>query len=98
LTVTEPQGIQTVVLCGRKGIRLREYTEPIPKVLVEVGARPILWHIMKGYAEHGFCVVGVVAVALCSGAGSVVSGSMGATAAAIAFALTIPRRRSVCSA
>lgn len=52
--MTEPQGIQTVVLCGGKGTRLREHTETIPKVLVEVGARPILWHIMKGYAEHGF--------------------------------------------
>ena len=51
--MTEPHGIQTVVLCGGKGTRLREYTEAIPKVLVEVGARPILWHIIKGYAEHG---------------------------------------------
>ena len=52
--MTEPSEIQTVVLCGGKGTRLREYTEAIPKVLVEVGARPILWHIMKSYAAHGF--------------------------------------------
>lgn len=96
--MTEPQGIQTVVLCGGKGTRLREYTEAMPKVLVEVGARPILWHIMKGYARYGFCVAGAVAVALCSGAGSVVSGSIGATAAAIVFAPTSVRRRSACSA
>ena len=37
--MTEPQGIQTVVLCGGKGTRLREYTEAMPKVLIEVGAR-----------------------------------------------------------
>jgi glucose-1-phosphate cytidylyltransferase len=54
MAMTEPAGIQTVVLCGGKGTRLREYTEAIPKVLVEVGARPILWHILKSYAAHGF--------------------------------------------
>ena len=43
----------TVILCGGRGTRLREYTETIPKVLVEVGGRPILWHIMKGYAHYG---------------------------------------------
>jgi glucose-1-phosphate cytidylyltransferase len=46
--------IQTVILCGGRGTRLREYTEAIPKVLVEVGGYPILWHIMKGYAAYGF--------------------------------------------
>jgi glucose-1-phosphate cytidylyltransferase len=47
-------GIQTVILCGGRGTRLREYTEAIPKVLVEVGGQPILWHIMKSYATAGF--------------------------------------------
>lgn len=46
--------IQTVILCGGRGTRLREYTEAMPKVLVEVGGYPILWHIMKGYAAYGF--------------------------------------------
>jgi glucose-1-phosphate cytidylyltransferase len=46
--------LKTVILCGGRGTRLREYTEAIPKVLVEVGGRPILWHIMKGYAECQF--------------------------------------------
>jgi glucose-1-phosphate cytidylyltransferase len=46
--------MQTVILCGGRGTRLREYTEAIPKVLVEVGGRPILWHIMKGYSHSGF--------------------------------------------
>ncbi len=50
----ESTGMQTVILCGGRGTRLREYTEAIPKVLVEVGGRPILWHIMKGYAHSGF--------------------------------------------
>lgn len=44
--------MQTVILCGGRGMRLREYTEAIPKVLVEVGGRPILWHIMKCYAHY----------------------------------------------
>lgn len=46
--------VQTVVLCGGKGIRLREYTEAVPKVLVEIGAHPILLHVMRSYAEQGF--------------------------------------------
>lgn len=46
--------MQTVILCGGRGTRLREYTEAIPKVLVEVGGRPILWHIMKSYAHFGY--------------------------------------------
>lgn len=49
-----PDRVPTVILCGGKGTRLREYTEAMPKVLVEVGGRPILWHIMKIYAHYGF--------------------------------------------
>ena len=45
--------MKTVILCGGRGTRLREYTEVIPKVLVEVGGQPILWHVMKGYAAAG---------------------------------------------
>ena len=45
---------QVVILCGGRGTRLREHTESIPKPLVEIGSRPILWHIMKLYAHHGF--------------------------------------------
>ena len=43
-----------MILCGGRGTRLREYTEAIPKVLVEIGGRPVLWHIMKIYAHHGY--------------------------------------------
>jgi glucose-1-phosphate cytidylyltransferase len=46
--------MQTVILCGGRGMRLREYAEAIPKGLVEVGGWPILWHIMKSYAHYGF--------------------------------------------
>jgi glucose-1-phosphate cytidylyltransferase len=43
-----------VILCGGRGTRLREYTEVVPKVLVEVGGQPIVWHVMKGYASSGY--------------------------------------------
>jgi len=43
-----------VILCGGKGMRLREETEFRPKPLVEIGGKPILWHIMKSYAHQGY--------------------------------------------
>jgi glucose-1-phosphate cytidylyltransferase len=43
-----------VILCGGMGTRLREASEKLPKPLVDIGSRPILWHIMKVYSEHGF--------------------------------------------
>ena len=46
--------MQTLILCGGMGTRLREETEYRPKPMVEIGGRPILWHIMKCYAAHGF--------------------------------------------
>src|SRR5512140_376519 len=46
--------MKVVILCGRQGTRLREETQYRPKPLVEVGGKPILWHIMKSYAHHGF--------------------------------------------
>jgi len=48
------QSVPVVILCGGLGTRLREETEYRPKPMVEVGGRPILWHIMKMYAEAGF--------------------------------------------
>jgi glucose-1-phosphate cytidylyltransferase len=42
------------MLCGGLGTRLREETEFRPKPMVEIGGRPILWHIMKLYAHSGF--------------------------------------------
>lgn len=46
--------MKVVILCGGFGMRLREETEVKPKPMVEVGGMPILWHIMKNYAFHGF--------------------------------------------
>jgi glucose-1-phosphate cytidylyltransferase len=46
--------IPVVILCGGMGTRLAEQTEVRPKPLVEIGGRPILWHIMKHYARYGF--------------------------------------------
>lgn len=46
--------VKVVILCGGKGTRLREETEIKPKPLIEIGHRPILWHIMKSYASFGF--------------------------------------------
>jgi glucose-1-phosphate cytidylyltransferase len=43
-----------MILCGGQGTRMREETEFRPKPLVEIGGRPILWHIMKMYARFGF--------------------------------------------
>jgi glucose-1-phosphate cytidylyltransferase len=45
--------VKVVILCGGQGTRLREETEYRPKPLVDVGGRPILWHIMKHFAHHG---------------------------------------------
>lgn len=49
-----PMNAKVVILCGGMGTRLREETEFRPKPLVEIGGRPILWHIMKIYSHYGF--------------------------------------------
>src|SRR5579862_4428807 len=46
--------IPVVILCGGAGTRLAEQTETRPKPLVEIGGRPMVWHIMKHYARYGF--------------------------------------------
>lgn len=45
--------MKVVLFCGGFGMRLREYSESIPKPMVNIGYRPILWHIMKYYAHYG---------------------------------------------
>ncbi|HMK54101.1 MAG TPA: glucose-1-phosphate cytidylyltransferase [Methanobacteriaceae archaeon] len=46
--------MKAVILCGGKGTRLKEETEYRPKPMVQIGNRPVLWHIMKIYAHYGF--------------------------------------------
>lgn len=45
--------MKVVLFCGGLGTRLRDYSETIPKPLVNVGYRPIIWHVMKYYAYYG---------------------------------------------
>jgi glucose-1-phosphate cytidylyltransferase len=45
--------MKVVLFCGGLGLRLREHDESLPKPMVSVGYRPILWHVMKYYAYHG---------------------------------------------
>ena len=45
--------MKVVLFCGGLGMRLREYSDQIPKPMVPVGGQPILWHIMKYYASFG---------------------------------------------
>jgi glucose-1-phosphate cytidylyltransferase len=47
------ESIKVVILCGGAGTRLREETEFRPKPMVNIGSRPILWHIMKYYSQFG---------------------------------------------
>ena len=47
--------MRAVILAGGLGTRLAEETVLRPKPMVEVGGRPILWHIMKIFAAHGVC-------------------------------------------
>lgn len=46
--------MKVILLAGGLGTRLAEETSVRPKPMVEIGGQPILWHIMKGYAHHGF--------------------------------------------
>ncbi len=43
-----------MILCGGRGTRLQEHTQEIPKPLVEIGGRPIVWHVIRLYAVQGF--------------------------------------------
>jgi glucose-1-phosphate cytidylyltransferase len=46
--------MKVVILAGGKGTRLAEETVTRPKPMIEIGEKPILWHIMKTYSHHGF--------------------------------------------
>jgi glucose-1-phosphate cytidylyltransferase len=45
--------MKVVLFCGGLGLRLREYSDQIPKPMVHIGYRPIIWHVMKYYAHYG---------------------------------------------
>ncbi len=45
---------KVVILCGGKGVRLSAYSESLPKPLVQIGGKPIIWHVMKLYSHYGF--------------------------------------------
>jgi glucose-1-phosphate cytidylyltransferase len=51
--MTEP-GVPTVILCGGRGKRISEVNPVVPKPMLPIGGRPVLWHIMKMYSSHGF--------------------------------------------
>jgi glucose-1-phosphate cytidylyltransferase len=46
--------MQVVILCGGQGTRIRDVADDIPKPMIPIGGQPILWHIMRQYACHGF--------------------------------------------
>jgi glucose-1-phosphate cytidylyltransferase len=46
--------MQVVILCGGQGTRIRDVADDIPKPMIPIGDKPILWHIMKAYAHYGF--------------------------------------------
>ena len=46
--------MKVVIFCGGQGLRMREASEVVPKPMIPVGNRPILWHVMKYYAHFGF--------------------------------------------
>ena len=48
------QSCPVVILCGGQGIRLREKTITMPKPMLAVGSKPILWHVMKIFVSQGF--------------------------------------------
>lgn len=50
--------MKVVILAGGFGTRLGEETDIRPKPMVEVGGRPILWHIMKSYTHYGYSEIG----------------------------------------
>jgi glucose-1-phosphate cytidylyltransferase len=45
--------MKVVLFCGGQGLRLREFSEAVPKPMVPIGSRPILWHLMRYYAHFG---------------------------------------------
>jgi glucose-1-phosphate cytidylyltransferase len=53
VAAVSPADVPVAILCGGRGTRLQERTHAIPKPLVEIGAKPILWHVIRIYAAQG---------------------------------------------
>ncbi len=45
--------MKTVLFCGGQGMRIREYSEAVPKPMIPIGQQPIMWHLMQYYAQFG---------------------------------------------
>ena len=45
--------MKTVILCGGRGTRLGEHGESVPKALINIGGKPIIWHLLKIYSHYG---------------------------------------------
>ncbi len=45
--------MKVVLFCGGLGLRMREYSDQVPKPMVPIGYRPVLWHLMRYYAHYG---------------------------------------------
>ena len=45
--------MKTVILCGGRGTRLGEHGESVPKALIKIGGKPIIWHLLKIYSHYG---------------------------------------------
>ncbi|MBX4200623.1 GDP-mannose 4,6-dehydratase [Candidatus Parcubacteria bacterium] len=52
--MTDYKNIKTIILCGGMGTRMKEETDVRPKPMVEIGGKPVLWHIMKIYNHYGY--------------------------------------------
>jgi glucose-1-phosphate cytidylyltransferase len=48
------QNTNVMILCGGKGTRIRDVSELMPKPMLPIGGKPVLWHIMKNYAHYGY--------------------------------------------
>ena len=51
--MASPEDTPVAILCGGRGTRLQERTHAIPKALVEIGGRPIVWHVIQLYVDAG---------------------------------------------
>lgn len=52
--MTDPADIPVMILCGGKGMRIRQVSDLIAKPMLRIGTQPVLWHIMRIYRHHGF--------------------------------------------